>query len=82
MAAGPVLTMPRSADAGAAATVVMAVEVLLAGSGDTIGDGNRTADKPLQSVTFGQVLELFGDAGIPGVTLGDLDPGAGAAHVG
>ena len=39
--------------------------------------GTALAGKPLQSVTFGEVLELFGDAGIPGVTLGDLDPTKG-----
>jgi hypothetical protein len=35
--------------------------------------GTALAGKPLQTITFGQVLDLFGDTGIPGVTLGDLD---------
>ena len=35
--------------------------------------GTALAVKPLQSVTFGEVLELFGDAGVPGVSLGSLD---------
>ena len=39
--------------------------------------GTELADKPLQSITFGEVLDLFGDEGIPGVTLGDLDPTQG-----
>jgi hypothetical protein len=39
--------------------------------------GTALAGKPLLSITLGDVLELFGDAGIPGVTLGDLDPTRG-----